>query len=384
MSSAPSMLAVPVCASAFRSSDIRLRVRRPRDINTAPRPSRRGKPPSPDPCQRDRPGPLWLISSRTSLRGRRRPILLARARSTTFTRARRDDGAFRDRTGAAWLLACSLQRPGPMARPEAIPDVAPPYRAPPAPKLRFAAKRPTLREPAKGAASAADLAPLASVAAAVVFVLSVVRLGWVSDDAFITIRSVEHLLAGDGFGPNPGVRVQAFTSPRRALLCVPLRWLTGDPYGALVLGGLVCTLGLSVLVCWWLRPLPWRAALGLLALSASTSFVEFSTSGLENSLTHLLIAAFCLERLERPNRPTTAMFALAGALFLTRFDLARVVVPALAISSLSAPRGALRRALVPLVPVAAWLAFATLYYGFPQPNTALAKLNVELPLLAKV
>lgn len=271
-----------------------------------------------------------------------------------------------------------------MARPEAIPDVAPPYRAPPAPRLRFAAKRPTSREPAKGAASAADLAPLASVAAAVVLVLSVVRLGWVSDDAFITIRSVEHLLAGDGFGPNPGVRVQAFTSPLWALLCVPLRWLTGDPYGALVLGGLVCTLGLSVLVCWWLRPLPWRAALGLLALSASTSFVEFSTSGLENSLTHLLIAAFCLERLERPNRPTTAMFALAGALFLTRFDLALAVVPALAISSLSAPRVALRRALVPLVPVAAWLAFATLYYGFPQPNTALAKLNVELPLLAKV
>lgn len=234
------------------------------------------------------------------------------------------------------------------------------------------------------AAASVDLLSLATTTAGAVFLLSVLRLAWVSDDAFITIRSVEHLLAGEGFGPNPGVRVQAFTSALWALLCVPLRWMTGDPYGTLVLAGLLCSLVLTVLLGRGLRPLGWRAPIVLSFLAASTSFVEFSTSGLENSLTHLLAAAFCLERLRRGNRPTVTMFALAGALFLTRFDLALLAAPSVVIALVASPRDALRRAVAPAGAVGAWLAFATLYYGFPQPNTALAKLNVVLPWASKL
>ena len=41
------------------------------------------------------------------------------------------------------------------------------------------------------------------------FGLFLIRNAWVSDDAYITFRTVENYLAGYGIGYNPFIRVQA-------------------------------------------------------------------------------------------------------------------------------------------------------------------------------
>ena len=45
---------------------------------------------------------------------------------------------------------------------------------------------------------------------------------------------------------------------------------------------------------------PWSAAVGVLTLVASSAFVDYSTSGLENPLTHLLLVIFLVRFLGHP------------------------------------------------------------------------------------
>ncbi len=221
---------------------------------------------------------------------------------------------------------------------------------------------------------------IAAVVAAVVFFLTALRLGWASDDGFITIRSVDHLLHGHVFAINVDQRVQAFTSPLWALLCIPVLAVTRDPYWTLVGLGLGCTAALSVVILRSSGAARWKAVVTLLALTVSVSFLHFSTSGLENSLSHLLAASFTFERLRSRGRATRAGFLLAAGLFLTRFDHALLVAPALGLAIYLDRRHALRLALPGVAAASAWLLFATLYYGFPFPNTAYAKLNTAIPL----
>lgn len=232
----------------------------------------------------------------------------------------------------------------------------------------------------RGVFGGLSAAQIAAVVAAWLFLVAVVRLGWVSDDAFIAIRSVDHLVAGKGFVLNVGERVQSFTSPLWALLCVPFFAIARNPYAALVVPGLACSLGMVAVVWQGWRKAPWQAAVTLLLLSASLSFLHFSTSGLENSLAHLLAALFVFERLRAGNGVTRVSFLIAAGLFLTRFDYALLVAPSLAVAVRQQPREAVRLAWPAVAVVAAWLVFATVYYGFPLPNTAYAKLNTSIPL----
>jgi arabinofuranosyltransferase len=218
----------------------------------------------------------------------------------------------------------------------------------------------------------------AALATATLFFMGVLRAGWVSDDAFIAIRSVDNLVNGNGFVVNLGERVQSFTSPLWALLCIPFFALVRNPYTALVVPGLVCTLGLALVVVRSFRANYWKAGVTLLALSASTSFLHFSTSGLENSLAHLLAALFVFERWQTGRKPTRLGFLLVAGLFLTRFDYALLAAPVVLWVCLASFRRALRLAVPALILTFAWLGFATFYYGFPFPNTAYAKLNTAI------
>jgi arabinofuranosyltransferase len=222
-------------------------------------------------------------------------------------------------------------------------------------------------------------AQVAAAVAAVLYLVTVLRMGWVSDDAFIAIRSVDNLVHGQGFTVNVLERVQSYTSPLWALLCVPFFAATQSPYAALILPGLVCSLGLVVVLIRGLCATPWRSVVVLVALAVSSSFVHFSTSGLENALGHLLLALFVLDRLRGPE-PTRAGFVLAAGLFLTRFDYVLLVGPAVLLAVAKHPRGSVRLAWPALVAAGAWLLFATFYYGSPLPNTAYAKTNTAIPL----
>jgi len=64
-----------------------------------------------------------------------------------------------------------------------------------------------------------SLAPY-SIVAAIALPLAVVFAGYAFDDPFITYRYAENILAGRGFGYNPGTRVLSTTTPLYALLLV--------------------------------------------------------------------------------------------------------------------------------------------------------------------
>jgi hypothetical protein len=83
-------------------------------------------------------------------------------------------------------------------------------------------------------------------AVACVFVLS---RAWIADDAFITYRVIDNLLAGHGLRWNVDERVQVFTHPLWALLHVPLYAVSGSlPFTSFALSA--ACIGLAGALAW--------------------------------------------------------------------------------------------------------------------------------------
>ena len=70
--------------------------------------------------------------------------------------------------------------------------------------------------------------------------IAFVRNAWMSDDAMITFRSVDQLLAGNGPRWNVYERVQAYTSPAWFFLLAGTRLLIRDLYYAAIVLSLLC------------------------------------------------------------------------------------------------------------------------------------------------
>jgi arabinofuranosyltransferase len=217
------------------------------------------------------------------------------------------------------------------------------------------------------------------------FVLS---RAWVADDAYITYRVIDNLLAGHGLRWNADERVQAFTHPLWALLHVPLFALLGSlPVASFALAAICLPLA---------GALAWRAARAqrlcfaatfALGLAASRAFSDHAVSGLEAPLVALCVAAFAALALRTSGEhapPAWLGLAAAASLAATaRPDALLLLLPALA-ALVARARGRLPWGRVALgaLPLFAWEAFSLLYYGFPFPNTRYAKLETGIPAAA--
>jgi arabinofuranosyltransferase len=221
------------------------------------------------------------------------------------------------------------------------------------------------------------MATTASTIAAVLFLGIVTRFGWLSDDSFISFRAISNLIAGHGLVSNVGERVQAFTNPLWTLLVTIPYSLTGDIYGSAIVISLLCCMGLAACI-WRLHQGGWPTVWTLLLLSTSVAFINFSTSGLENPLAHLLLALFFATAIKDP-LPLGRLWLLGSLVILNRMDHALLVLPILVLSLINPRRVPWRAVLLGLAPLLLWLAFALIYYGFAYPNTAYAKLNVAIP-----
>lgn len=224
-------------------------------------------------------------------------------------------------------------------------------------------------------------------AAVVGFALLWVRTAWIGDDALITMRAVHNWVHGNGLTWNPGERVQVFTHPLWMLLIAPLYAVAGDPYVALLVPSALCTVGtLWVLVRRLAPGLP-AAAFGVVALAASRAVLDYTSSGLENPLSFLLITLILARHLRPGPEALHAISALGGLLVLNRMDLILLIGPVFAVH-LWAARGEPRRAAAALAllggPALVWAIGSTFYFGFPVPNTATAKLNTGIPALDMV
>ena len=222
------------------------------------------------------------------------------------------------------------------------------------------------------------------VAAIALYAVLVIRTSWVSDDAFITLRVVDN--AVHGFGPrwNVAERVQAFTHPLWFLVLTAAYAVTREPYQTTTV---LCWLASLATIGLLARAFARRnldVAAGLVgALALSRAYVDYSTSGLENPLTHLLSAAFALAVLDDGSWDERRVFRaslLAGLLTFNRMDALLFTAPALALAFAKVrTRRAFVAAALGFAPFLVWEIFATIYYGSPWPNTALAKLSTGIP-----
>jgi arabinofuranosyltransferase len=251
------------------------------------------------------------------------------------------------------------------------------------------------------------------------FALIVGKNLWIADDAYITFRTVDNFLHGYGLTWNTGERVQSFTHPLWMLLLAGTNVLIPDLYFAALFLGICCSVVAAAIFAFGVAGSRALAVLGLLALTTSKSFVDYSTSGLENPLTHLLLALFALvylrseqegttfvsyaltgweerllafaqrlggrapwvRRLDRRDRATLLLGALAGLATLNRADTLLFFAPPVlyVLWQQRRVRGFWLAALG-FVPFLLWELFSVWYYGFPFPNTAYAKLNTGIPL----
>jgi arabinofuranosyltransferase len=218
---------------------------------------------------------------------------------------------------------------------------------------------------------------------------------WVSDDAYIMFRSLEQLVAGHGPVWNPHERVQVFTSPLWFCLLAITRAASPNLFlGAIAVSFVLWLATLTVLKTIFGNPssLLWA----ILLFCASTGFYDYTSSGLENVLAYFIIAVYLQAYLAfhaaggtstvadaARKRRIRRMYLFLGLLLVTRHDLVLLLLPATiatmwrARRQLSFEQWAILCGLAAM-PLLLYTLCSTVYYGFPFPNTAYAKLNTGI------
>ncbi len=208
------------------------------------------------------------------------------------------------------------------------------------------------------------------------------RTAWLCDDAYITFRVVDNFVNGYGLRWNVDERVQAYTHPLWLFLHIPFYALTEEMF----LTGIFVSFGVSMIVVLFVLLLVaenvGQVLLAWSLLGFSRAFVDFSSSGLENPLSHLLLVVFFVLFL-KGKYDIKRLFWLclvASLASLNRQDCILIYIPPLFYVWWKLERKWLGIvvACIGFLPLVVWEAFSIVYYGFPFPNTAYAKLGTGL------
>ena len=207
---------------------------------------------------------------------------------------------------------------------------------------------------------------------------------WISDDAFITLRVVDNFVHGFGLVWNVGERVQVYIHPLWLFLVTMVYSIKEDPYVVLYFVSMLTSLTAITLLVTQLARNYRTTILLTLVLCTSMSFIDYSSSGLENPLTHLLLVLLLLVIFRRNDPPLRRLFfvsLLASLAALNRMDSILFYLPLLAYQLWLNKENFWRTlgvVLAGFTPLLLWELFATLYYGFPLPNTYYTKVETGL------
>ena len=210
------------------------------------------------------------------------------------------------------------------------------------------------------------------------------RTAWVGDDAFITMRSIDNWVHGYGLTWNAIERVQTYTHPLWMLLLTPFYLVIGNAYLALISASLIVSAAVIVLFLIFGARDELTVLIGWAILMLSKAFVDYSTSGLENPLSHLLALGFFILflRWEMPlsRKQVFMLVFLAGLAVLNRMDALLFFLPQLGyIFWRDKKLDRIGLMLAGFAPFILWEIFSVIYYGFPFPNTYYAKLSAGIP-----
>lgn len=219
-----------------------------------------------------------------------------------------------------------------------------------------------------------------------VFFIELIRTAWITDDANITLTTVLNFL--NGYGPNFNIdeRVQAYTHPLWFLLLSGVTFVVRNIYAATFM----LSIGTSLLVFWLILTKLSKNILHVILIASacmlSKAYVDFSTSGLENPLSHLFIIFLVLLAIKATTEKTqisiVSYFLCYSFLYLCRADLTILLFPVtlwVIARNINTPVALIRSLLIGALPVLVWTIFSLYYYGFLFPNTAYAKLGNGIP-----
>lgn len=214
------------------------------------------------------------------------------------------------------------------------------------------------------------------------FLVALILTGWICDDAFITFRTVNKFVSGYGLVWNIGERVQAYTHPLWMFVLSGFYLVTKDLF--------YTTTFLSIVISFFVfYSLLAKISVSInnsiivgLILIFSKAFIDYSTSGLENPLSHLLLVSFFSIYFFQKNINSKLLMlsSTASLSALNRLDTFILFLPVLTIELINQKsKKNIVLILIGFIPLFLWELFSIFYYGFPFPNTAYAKLNTGVP-----
>lgn len=218
-------------------------------------------------------------------------------------------------------------------------------------------------------------------------------LPFIADDALISLRYSQRLLAGQGLTWNPGERVEGYSNLLWVLSCAALGLARVDLVTAARLLGFAGLAAAIVAIVYAHRSQDYRTALplllSLLFLPLSAPIAVWAIGGMEQPLVAGLLAwavVLCYRPLDTDERAVS--FLLPGLLFallcLTRLDGALFSATAVFVilvsgrGSRASWRKAFTLAALPLLFTLVQIIFRRGYYGEWVPNTALVKFTPSL------
>jgi arabinofuranosyltransferase len=215
----------------------------------------------------------------------------------------------------------------------------------------------------------------------IVLLLRIISYAWVTDDAFITFRSVINFVQGYGPIYNIGERVQSFTHPLWFFLLSFGGLMKINLYYWAITLGIILSCGLL-----WIFYKIYKKTNNassyvviLVALIFSESFLSFQTSGLENSLINILIGLFLYLYTFSDLEDTRyfSLFLFIGSLvLLNRLDnIVIIILPLIHVFFAKKDKfiKKLKVGIISFIPIISWVCFSIIYYGFVFPNTKYVK-----------
>jgi arabinofuranosyltransferase len=164
------------------------------------------------------------------------------------------------------------------------------------------------------------------------YLFLLIRNSWASDDAFITLRVVTNIIHGYGPNWNGAERVQVFTHPLWMMILIPFYVLIRNPFFTLYAAGFIFSAATVFFLLYKVSPSSWITPIIVTLLLASKAFMDYSTSGLENPLSHLLALLFIwifLFREGNGNRRVFLLTLIVSLSMLNRLDTVLLFLPAM-------------------------------------------------------
>ncbi|MCV6638973.1 hypothetical protein [Candidatus Albibeggiatoa sp. nov. NOAA] len=221
-----------------------------------------------------------------------------------------------------------------------------------------------------------------------IFTVILIRTAWLSDDALITFKTVINFTSGYGLVFNLGERVQAYTHTLWFFVLSFFYYFIGNIYYTTFLVSITTSM-LAVYLLANRIAIHFTSTLWVFVLLLfSSAFIDFSTSGLENPMSFLLISVYfmCFVKLQNDEyrKGLTLLVFVFSLLFLNRPDIILIGLPLLIYATFKSfiVNQSIIKLLfqyaLGLILLLAWEIFSIFYYGFPLPNTAYAKLGTGI------